>query len=68
MVAGGRRWGYECGELVYAAGSVGPVVVGLLAAALPKLMTYDADTEAHTAADAQRRRARKDAAAAEAAG
>ncbi len=38
--------------------------VGLLAAALPKLMTYDADTDA----DAQRRRAQKDAAAAEAAG
>ncbi|WP_093801102.1 MFS transporter [Streptomyces sp. Wb2n-11] len=38
--------------------------VGLLAAALPKLMTYDADTDA----DAQRRRAQKDAATAEAAG
>ncbi|MGW0546561.1 MFS transporter [Streptomyces altiplanensis] len=38
--------------------------VGLLAAALPKLMTYDTDTDT----DAQRRRAQKDATAAEAAG
>ncbi|GAA2928678.1 hypothetical protein GCM10010446_11490 [Streptomyces enissocaesilis] len=51
---------------MHAAGSVKPVAAGPLAAALPKLRTYDADTQADT--DARRRRARKDAAAAEAAG
>ncbi|GHA85795.1 MFS transporter [Streptomyces chryseus] len=46
---------------IWSGGLACVVSVGLLAAALPKLMTYDADTDA----DAQRRRARQGAAAAE---
>ncbi|GAA1537184.1 MFS transporter [Streptomyces albidochromogenes] len=46
---------------IWSGGLACVVSVGLLSAALPKLMTYDADTDE----DAQRRRARQGAAAAE---